>query len=113
MAQLLEAISSAGAGSFLAVLKRMGAQSFGLLSFPMPGYTLALDFPVSQANLALLERLDAIVAECGGRLYLAKDARAAAATFQTGYPGLPEFRDVRRRWGLEKFSSLQSKRLEL
>lgn len=113
MARLLETISSAGAGSFLAVLKRLGAQSFGLLSFPMPGYTLALDFPVSEANLALLERLDAITTECGGRLYLAKDARASAAAFQAGYPRLAEFRDVRRRWDLGKFSSLQSKRLEL
>ena len=113
MTRLLEAISAAGAGSFLAVLKRMGAQSFGLLSFPMPGYTLALDFPVNERNLALLERLDAIVSECGGRLYLAKDARAAAAAFQAGYPRLAEFRDVRRRWGLGKFSSLQSKRLGL
>lgn len=113
MARLLESISAAGAGSFLAVLKRMGAQSFGLLSFPMPGYTLALDFPAGEANLALLDRLDAIVAECGGRLYLAKDARATAAAFQKGYPRLAEFRDVRRRWGLSRFSSIQSKRLVL
>jgi len=113
MARLLEAISAAGAGSFLAVLKRMGSQSFGLLSFPMPGYTLALDFPVSKANFSLLERLDAIVAECGGRLYLAKDARAAAPAFDAGYPRLAEFRDVRRRWDLGRFSSLQSKRLGL
>jgi hypothetical protein len=80
----------------------------------MPGYTLALDFPVSEANLALLERLDAIVAECGGRLYLAKDARAAASAVEPGYPRLPEFRETRRRWGLDThFSSLQSKRLGL
>jgi FAD/FMN-containing dehydrogenase len=114
MARLLEAISSEGAGSFLAVLKRMGPQSFGLLSFGMPGYTLALDFPVSESNLALLVRLDAIVAECSGRLYLAKDARAAAAAVEPGYPRLPQFRETRRRWGLDiHFSSLQSKRLGL
>lgn len=113
MTRLLNEISAAGAGSFLAVLKRLGSQSFGLLSFPIPGYTLALDFPVSQRNLALLKRLDGITGEYGGRLYLAKDSRAEAATFQSGYPRLTEFRDVRRRWSLDKFSSLQSKRLGL
>ena len=112
--RLLEEISAAGGGSFLAVLKRMGAQSFGLLSFPMPGYTLALDFPVTAANLALLDRLDAIVIPLGGRIYLAKDARVAAGAAQAGYPRLAEFREVRRRRGLEgRFASLQSQRLEL
>lgn len=114
MARLLEAISAAGLGSFLAVLKRMGPQSFGLLSFPMEGYTLALDFPATDAALALLQRLDEIVVEAGGRIYLAKDARVGAAAFAAGYPRLEELRAVRRTWGLDAaFRSLQSDRLEI
>ncbi|MFM7403958.1 MAG: FAD-binding protein, partial [Erythrobacter sp.] len=109
---LLEAISAAGAGSFLAVLKRMGRQSFGMLSFPMEGYTLALDFPATPENLALLARLDAITAEHGGRVYLAKDACVAPQYFAAGYPRLAEFRELRQRYGLDRrFSSLLSQRL--
>jgi FAD/FMN-containing dehydrogenase len=112
MRRLLEAISAAGAGSFLAVLKRMGPQSFGMLSFPMEGYTLALDFPASPENLTLLARLDAITAEHGGRVYLAKDACVSPDLFAASYPRLGEFRDLRQRYGLDRrFSSLLSQRL--
>jgi decaprenylphospho-beta-D-ribofuranose 2-oxidase len=112
--QLLEATSAAGRGSFLAVLKRMGAQSLGMLSFPMPGYTLALDFPVSDGIMPLLARLDEIVVALGGRIYLAKDARMPASVFAAGYPRLNEFRQVRREWNLEsKFRSALSERLEI
>jgi decaprenylphospho-beta-D-ribofuranose 2-oxidase len=111
---LLEAISAAGAGSFLAVLKRMGPQSFGMLSFPMEGYTLALDFPATPDNFALLERLDAITADHGGRVYLTKDARVLPERFAAGYPRLDEFRTLRSQYGLDhRFSSLLSQRLEL
>jgi decaprenylphospho-beta-D-ribofuranose 2-oxidase len=114
MKELLKAISGAGVGSFLAVLKRMGRNSFGLLSFPMEGYTLALDFPVSRDSFALLERLDAITAAYGGRIYLTKDARSSAAFFASGYPRLEAFRNVRRAYGLDtRFSSLLSRRLEI
>jgi len=62
------------------------------LSFPMPGTTLALDFPNQGARtVALFDRLDAIVAAAGGRLYPAKDARMSRATFESGYPGLEQF----------------------
>lgn len=112
--RLLEAISGAGAGSFLAVLKRMGQQSFGMLSFPMEGYTLALDFPATPDNFALLERLDAITADHGGRVYLTKDARVSPERFAAGYPRLNEFRTLREQYGLDKrFSSLLSQRLGL
>ncbi|WP_439470001.1 SDR family NAD(P)-dependent oxidoreductase [Blastomonas fulva] len=79
MRRLLEAISATGAGSFLAVLKRMGPSSFGMLSFPMEGYTLALDFPATPANLALLETLDIITADHGGRIYLTNGCASLAA----------------------------------
>jgi len=94
---LLGEIGRAGRGSFLAVLKTFGDRpSFGMLSFPRPGVTLALDFANSGAELErLFGRLDAIVAETGGRLYLAKDARMPRALFESGYPCHAEFRAFR------------------
>jgi decaprenylphospho-beta-D-ribofuranose 2-oxidase len=112
--RILTEIAATGQASFLAVLKRLGNESFGLLSFPMEGFTLALDFPLTPGNLALLDRIDAITLDHGGRLYLAKDARAAPATIAAGYPRLQQFRDVRRQYGLQdRFSSLLSQRLAL
>lgn len=84
----LSAIASTGSGSFLAVLKRCGTlTSPGLLSFPMPGISLALDFPQHDAkNQALFARLDAIVRDAGGRQYPAKDAHMNGADFRAAYP---------------------------
>lgn len=93
-AEMLRTIAKAGQGSFLAVLKTFGdVPSPGLLSFPMPGTTLALDFANSGAStLALLDKLDAIVREAGGRLYPAKDGRLPRTMFEQGYPALERFR---------------------
>mgnify|MGYP005748664549 CR=1 FL=1 len=92
VAALLARIAASGMGSFLAVLKEFGDRPApGLLSFPRPGTTLALDFPRSPAALALLDQLDAIVADAGGALYPAKDARMSPAMFQRGMPRLQEF----------------------
>jgi FAD/FMN-containing dehydrogenase len=90
---LLDETTRSNDGSFLAVLKVFGdVSSLGLLSFPRPGVTLALDFPNwGAATLALLERLDKIVGAAGGCIYGAKDARMPAALFRSGYPGLEEF----------------------
>lgn len=90
---LLEEISRSGQGSFLVVFKTFGAKaSPGLLSFPMEGATLALDFPIrGPSTFALLDRLDGIVVEAGGRIYPAKDARMSGETFRRGYPRLEEF----------------------
>lgn len=92
-AELLSQIARSGQGSFLAVLKTFGDRpSPGMLSFPLPGATLALDFPNrGPATLGLLARLDAVVREAGGRLYPAKDGRIDAAMFRSGYPRLGEF----------------------
>jgi len=95
---ILDRISHRGIASFLAVLKQTGA-GHGDLSFPMEGFTLALDMPVRDEVLALLDELDRTVVEAGGRLYLAKDARQSASTFEAGYPGLPRFRELRRTIG--------------
>jgi FAD/FMN-containing dehydrogenase len=93
LAEILRSIVGSGQGSFLAVLKTFGdVPSPGMLSFPMPGMTLALDFPNrGAATLGLFERLDAIVGTAGGRLYPAKDARMSGEFFRRGYPRLGEF----------------------
>lgn len=94
---LLAEISRSGQGSFLAVLKTFGSKaSRGMLSFPQPGVTLALDFPnKGPSTLRLFERMDAVVREAGGRLYMAKDARMPRALFEAGYPRLAEFQQYR------------------
>lgn len=90
---MLGEIARSGQGSCLAVLKTFGDKpSPGLLSFPMEGVTLALDFPNRKARThRLFERLDAIVAEAEGRLYPAKDGRMPQALFRAGYPELERF----------------------
>jgi len=94
---MLEAIKASGQGSFLAVLKTFGARaSVGMMSFPRPGVTLALDFPNrGEVTHRLFERLDAIVRDAGGRLYAAKDARMPRDLFESGYPRLAEFLQYR------------------
>mgnify|MGYP001617251589 CR=1 FL=1 len=88
IAALLAKTADSGQGSFLAVLKTFGQRApLGLLSFPQPGITLALDFPnLGDRTLRLFDQLDAIVAAAGGRIYPAKDARMPAQLFQSGYP---------------------------
>lgn len=91
--EMLRVIKKSGQGSFLAVLKTFGErESGGLLSFPKPGVTLALDFPNrGDKTLRLLNSLDQIVQEAQGRLYLAKDARMPRAIFEASYPRFTEF----------------------
>lgn len=86
--EILERIARSGTGSFLAVLKRCGAiRSPGLLSFPLEGTSLALDFPQREArNQALFAQLDGVVRQAGGRLYPAKDAHMSGADFRAAYP---------------------------
>lgn len=110
---LLEATSSSGQGSFLAVLKRLGAQN-SRFSFPMDGYTLALDFPVNRRTLGLLEELDRIAIAHGGRFYLAKDARMRADTLRAADHRAAGFRQLRdaRGWS-GRFRSAQAERLSI
>ncbi|MDQ6933718.1 MAG: FAD-binding oxidoreductase [Actinomycetota bacterium] len=94
--QCLELVGSAGQGSFLAVVKRFGGAGPGHLSFPIPGWTLALDLPAGPSGLVgLLDRLDTVVLSAGGREYLAKDSRLPATLLPAMYPRLDEWREVR------------------
>jgi FAD/FMN-containing dehydrogenase len=95
LAVMFERIAARGDASLLTVLKKLGPGS-GLLSFPMPGYTLALDFPMSPTLPAFLQELDRLVVAAGGRMYLAKDAHQSRETFDAGYPSANEFRALRR-----------------
>jgi decaprenylphospho-beta-D-ribofuranose 2-oxidase len=110
---ILEMLAASRRASFLAVLKRFGAAGKGMLSFPCPGYTLALDLPVKDAGLfELLDRLDEIVLAAGGRVYLAKDCRLAAATFRAMYPRYNEWLAVKRAVDPgNRFSSSLSRRI--
>jgi decaprenylphospho-beta-D-ribofuranose 2-oxidase len=91
-----ELVSRARAASFVTVLKRFGEGDPGLLSFPAPGWTLALDVPARTRGLGgLLASLDRLVVDAGGRVYLAKDSRVPAGTLAAMYPRLEEFRKLR------------------
>jgi FAD/FMN-containing dehydrogenase len=110
---LLTAIGRTGQAAFLAVLKRLGSQQ-SPFSFPMMGYTLALDFPVSQKSLLLLNLLDRITLDHEGRFYLAKDSRMTAATLHQSDPRADSFRSMREESGFaQTFASAQSQRLNL
>jgi len=112
--QILKTIAASGQGSFLAVLKTFGKKNANYLSFPIEGYTLALDFKVTESIFALMDQLDQLVLQYGGRLYLAKDARMSETTFKTSYPNWQDFEAVREHYhAIGKFASLQSKRLGL
>jgi len=83
---MLDLIAGSQLASPLAVLKRMGPGRAGHMSFPMEGYTLAVDFPARPAALELIEMLDGMAADAGGRVYLAKDALADGASVKAMYP---------------------------
>jgi decaprenylphospho-beta-D-ribofuranose 2-oxidase len=111
--EILNRISDKGLGSFLAVLKVFGKQE-SIISFPMEGYTLALDFSVKPGLLEFLDGLDQVVLRYGGRLYMSKDARMKPEVLQSGYPDLGKFKDIVRKYNPEaKIHSLQSDRLFL
>lgn len=112
---LLEAIAASRQASFLAVLKTFGPANDGLLSFPFAGSTLAVDLPnTGAAVMGLLDELDRIVIEHGGRVYLAKDVRLSCRSFEAMYPRADEFRRIKATMDpTGRFDSALARRLGL
>jgi decaprenylphospho-beta-D-ribofuranose 2-oxidase len=94
---VMERLRRGGAASFVTVLKRFGPAGPGPLSFPLPGWTLALDLPVTVGLGPVLDACDRLVATAGGRVYLAKDSRLVPELVPVMYPRLDEWRAVRAR----------------
>lgn len=110
--RLLQLLSDAGAASFLCVIKDCGAEGEGLLSFPMPGISVAVDLPVRDDTEELVARLNEFVIAEGGRVYLTKDRFTTERDFRRMESRLPRFLEIRRRWDPEsRIRSAQSVRL--
>ncbi|MGB1277432.1 MAG: FAD-binding oxidoreductase, partial [Nannocystaceae bacterium] len=108
----LELLTSKGGASFLCVIKDTGGEGQGLLSFPKPGITIALDIAVRDTTQALVDSLNELVISLGGRIYLAKDGFTRAEHYRAMEPRLDEFLTIRRRFDPElKFRSAQSVRV--
>ena len=113
MRKVLEMLSKSGRASFLAVLKRWAPQARRVV-VPEEGYTLALDIPLSNTVVDFLLKLDEVVLEHRGRIYLAKDSRLSAEAFRKMYPRLDEFLSLKRRIDPENhFTSDMAARLEI
>lgn len=115
LVDIAETLAHAPTPVSLAVLKRMGPSKGGFLSFPMPGWTLALDMPLGDPGLArTLDDCDRRIAEAGGRVYLAKDSRLRAEPAHEMYPNLRQWREARSRLDpRDQLRSNLSERLEL
>ncbi|PCI86997.1 MAG: FAD-linked oxidase [Hyphomicrobiales bacterium] len=114
LTELIECISRTKLGSHLSVLKKHGKANENYLSFPLEGYSLALDFKMNNGLFKHLDHLDQILQKYGGRIYLTKDARVSKQVFERGYPNIEKFRELRKKYKMsQKFNSLQSHRLGL
>lgn len=114
LSEILKKINDRRSGCFLAVLKLMGPENRNRISFPMEGYTLALDFPMTPDLFDFLDELDKIVQGYGGRLYLAKDARMSKEMFLGSYSKADDFINIKNRLDKDsRFESLQSRRIGL
>ena len=112
MKNIIGYLRSQGHGAYLAVLKLFGDQSGAPLSFPLRGFSIALDFRYSPQLLRALKIADQMVVDAGGRVYLTKDSSLEREHFRAMYPRWSEFAQVRRRVGSERvFVSDQAKRL--
>lgn len=110
----LNAMAKTGSASFLAVLKHLGDENKNYLSFPMKGYTLAVDFKWNTKLHRLISYLDALVIEHGGRVYLTKDSCMSAEMLRQTYARVDDFISVKKQYDPDGvFYSMQSRRLEL
>ena len=114
ISEILKKIASSNFKSFLSVLKLYGPQNDNFLSFPIEGYSLAIDFKIENGLLEFINSLNNIILKFEGRIYLAKDVCMTREVFDKGYPRSQEFRNLRKTLGYNKhFNSLQSSRLGL
>jgi FAD/FMN-containing dehydrogenase len=110
--RFLELLTGKGGASFLCVIKDCGEQGDGLLSFPMPGISIAIDFAIRPITAQLVADLNEFVISEGGRIYLSKDTFTTAEHFAAMDPRLPEFQKARRKWDpLQYYRSAQSRRM--
>jgi FAD/FMN-containing dehydrogenase len=110
--QFLELLTGFGLASPLCVIKDCGAQGRGLLSFPMPGMSIAVDLPIRQNTSLAVAELNKFVIAKGGRMYLTKDNFTTAAEFRAMEPRLQSFEEARRRWDPQRrLRSAQSVRM--
>jgi FAD/FMN-containing dehydrogenase len=96
--RFLDLLTRRGGASMLCVIKDCGAEGIGLLSFPKPGISIALDIPLRDGTQALVDALNELVIAEGGRIYLAKDALTRGKDYRAMEPRLPEWERVRRAW---------------
>lgn len=113
--RLLSTLANYKCPIYLAVLKRFGNANLAPLSFPLNGFTLAVDIPISNEKLfTCLNKLDEMVIDAGGRVYLAKDARLTPEAFRAMYPRFPEWLAVKQQWDPQnRFSSNLARRLNI
>jgi FAD/FMN-containing dehydrogenase len=111
---LLTEVTESNCIPFLNVLKKFGKGQGGLLSFPFEGYTFAIDFPITPQLKPFTKKLDQMVLEMGGRIYLGKDAYLDEATFKAMYPQYVEWLAIKRKYDpLNVFSSDLARRIGL
>lgn len=112
--KLISMGAESGRPSFLSVLKKMGTEDLGLLSFGTPGWTLTMDFPMGTETPRLMTKLEKVVSEAGGRLYLSKDAFLTAEMFRKMYPKTFEWQQIKANADPEnRFTSELASRLAL
>jgi FAD/FMN-containing dehydrogenase len=110
--RFLDLLTSRGGASFLCVIKDCGAEGVGMLSFPRPGISIALDIPMRPGTQALVDAMNELLIELGGRIYLAKDALTRREHFRAMEPRLDAFLEARRAWDPQgRIRSRQSVRL--
>ena len=91
-------LADAGTASFLTVIKDCGAEGDGVLSFPKPGISLALDIPIRDDSPQVIQRLNHVVRDAGGRIYLTKDGLSTADDFRAMEPRLDQFLAIKNKW---------------
>jgi decaprenylphospho-beta-D-ribofuranose 2-oxidase len=112
--KILTEISKSGCVPFLNVLKKFGKDQGGLLSFPFEGYTFAIDFPITPPLKAFTKKMDRMVLEMGGRIYLGKDAYLDESTFKAMYPQYTKWLEIKKKYDPQNvFTSDLARRIGL